>query len=272
MIAPLRFIVLWFPRILGFVFLVVLFLLIAADVIGDLYGIYHKHAEPNCYHYSHYLKPPYLVRTFYRTITSIEALWTAIASLVGLLALWGIYEQIIATHAATKETRRSVDAYISREIGYLTIHSILRGGSRKEMVKYSVVNNGPSVIHIIGFQYRFQVAESEGKADGSDFESMVAVNRVAKVSEPIGNTWKETNNYFNDPLVIPDKILDKLFNNRNENIMLILTLDFTYDSPFGVYRKRMSVHIDNDDNFHHLYTNNLSFNVQSVGRFSDTAQ
>lgn len=116
-------------------FLMILFI---ANIQLSRYHVNHSHAEQDCKHYCHNLPEPWLCSFFRDTLKEADTFWTAVASLVGLIALWGIYEQIVGTqHAnevanrsakaaedATNETKRSIDQFIRAERGMLHIQSL----------------------------------------------------------------------------------------------------------------------------------------------------
>lgn len=151
---PTRWIASVIVRLIGVLCIVTLGLVLVARIQAIRYGIDHAHVDQHCYHYCHYIPNPWPFSLFRETVTDAGTLWTAIASLVGLIALWGIYEQIRSTQTATNETKRSVDAFVEAERGRLHIHSLREENNTpmSTILHFTLENIGRGLITLTGEQ------------------------------------------------------------------------------------------------------------------------
>jgi len=150
----MKLLALWVSRAIGVISLSVLITLVVTNIQARRYAIDHAHSSQECKHYSHNLPEPKLIYWFRGTLADANAYWTAIASLVALIALWGIYEQIRSTEGATNQTKKSLDAYVSTERAYIMLASIEfedpapAAGENKRTIQWTFQNvgRGPGVV------------------------------------------------------------------------------------------------------------------------------
>lgn len=197
--------------------------------------------------------------------SDLNAQWTMA---FGTLALFALTLASIGvtgwySHRSLRETKRSVDTVISKEIGYIAIRDFARIG---EHVHVTWKNHGPSLIHLTGFDYRWQVAPNE-KSAHSGITRNFAENTVVPPNETFG-TDETSPSFHGRPLEMPDVTIEAL--KKNPEWQNILTMDFMYDSPFGVYHKRITVIIDEDGGIVTSLYDGLHYNLshaQFIKRF-----
>lgn len=159
--------------------------------------IEHDCSEGNCYHYSHYIGNPWPLNWFIRTVSSIEAFWTALASSVGVMALWGIYAQIVATREATSETRRSVDHFKDAGRGVAFIGSItaknadMFGVPAPAVINCNGSNGGSDPVFITDVMAGYRVFGSVGEIDAGSIDTPVILSGVA-IPVPAGGDFGST--------------------------------------------------------------------------------
>lgn len=131
---------------------VVAFIVLCALVAANLQEIL---GEPKS-NYQTYYGPGYgrsgLSSFFAQTLESIEAFWTAIASLVGIIASVLLYLQIVSGNEAVEQTKRSSQYYIDGERGFLSLHSpyVTKDKDDTELFNFQIENIGRGPVSIFG--------------------------------------------------------------------------------------------------------------------------
>lgn len=135
---------------------VVLLCLIALNI----YSIINE-ATPDHYCYccrdQNNFVPPVLFR---ETIGNSEAFWTAIASLVGVIAIAFLFDQIVTSNAAVIQTQRSVDAQIESDRGRLWVqHMSTKMVGDKRYTHYVVENIGKTAVELMYYGHTQECIE-----------------------------------------------------------------------------------------------------------------
>jgi len=168
-------------RVIGIFCALTLFTLFVANITYIRFAQYRAaHTECN-YADGKYLSPGRPWNLFEQTITETGTYWTAIASLVGILALWGINEQIVgsrkandaanrsakAAEDANAETKRSVNVSIRSERGRLGFNAMARThGSINVLLE----NIGSTPLFLIQLRLKVQWAPEKGQLNFHNFD------------------------------------------------------------------------------------------------------
>lgn len=112
------------------------------------------------------------------TASSPETFWTAVASLVGVIALTALYRQMKLTEEATAETKRSVDTMVEFERGRIHLEDIklnrfISGEKTGLILTYSYKNPGPGHVQMLEAGCNFKLVGFEESFDSNSIEMKV---------------------------------------------------------------------------------------------------
>lgn len=180
------------------------------------------------------------------------------------VSIWTTRQGRKASDQALAETKRSVDAFISREAGFIVIERFFWSGDIH--LHYCGRNHGNSIIHIVGFRYRFQLVRSEEQARTELTDDYTAVNRAIGPGIEFVDNDDADETALRGPLVLPPEIADNprlwtTHTDASQNLSLIVTLDFLYNTPFGLYNCRVSEIVEHDGAHHPSLLPGLWFTV-----------
>ena len=178
--------------------------------------------------------------------TVSDVVMVAFTFVLTVVAIWQgrmLFRSNKTAESALRETRRSVDSFIRRETGYISVDGLrIQAGW---WCWLTLRNHGPSLVHIMGFNYRFQVVPSEDDITVTPHTPIAAVNHVIPSGTVFGSRSVANPSWLERELEIPEQeraLPDAHFR--------ALVLDFVYDGPFGVYERRITALMDSDDTFH----------------------
>lgn len=169
-------------------------------------------------------------------------------------------EALKANTEASKQTRRSVEAYIMREKGFISLEE-LSVSSDNSTVHVTIANRGPTAIYISTFDYYFQESD-EDNALGPDFNSAAIVHAFLRPDGTLRtDPAHDGNNFILLPLVINTDMRDKV----ELGYRLMVTLCYSYESQFGVHDRAITAFISKGDepSFSVVYRPNLTFDKPS---------
>ncbi len=187
---------------------------------------------------------PWPLISFKETVTSPTVFWAAIASMVGIIALCGFYEQLAVTQVATKETKRSVDMYIASERGVMWHYKSAIKDDKDEMnFCFKNVGRGPVVIMGIA-----GIARIHQKKFPPSIE-MGPIHELAFVVEPQGfiSTYNDPQDRFKSNLAnlaLPITKEDRVLLSSKEYLIVIQYL-VRYRSIMDTYHElRQTIYFD----------------------------